>query len=213
MPAPLEIERKFLVPSNIRHVLALAPGKHIRQGYLTISGPSKSGILAIEGPAGRIAPDRPLLDGIIQDLAEETTLRIRFVDDEKAFLTVKIPTKPGGEKRSIERIELETGVSLDFAIGLWDLVGDRHIEKIRHEFEQNGRRWDIDVYLSPFEGLATAEVEFVEGEDTNIPLPSWLGPEISEDPAMSNEKLANLRARRGPDAGAIIRQKVRILTG
>lgn len=63
------------------------------------------------------------------------------------------------------------------------------IEKTRHYVEYEGFVWEIDEFEGLNAGLVVAEVEF-ERENQTIPLPPWIGEEVSSDPRYLNSNLA-----------------------
>jgi hypothetical protein len=65
----------------------------------------------------------------------------------------------------------------------------RLIEKTRHILTIDGFVWEVDAYEGTLAGLVTAEVEMGSEADTPS-LPSWLGREVTGDPAWSNAMLA-----------------------
>lgn len=63
------------------------------------------------------------------------------------------------------------------------------IEKTRYRVLHDGRRWDVDVFASPYEGLTLAEIE-MESEDEQPNLPCWLGREVTGKKRYSNRGMA-----------------------
>jgi len=62
------------------------------------------------------------------------------------------------------------------------------IEKTRYLVPYGGHRWEVDVFEGANAGLVIAEVELGdEGED--VPLPSWVGREVTDDPRYYNVNL------------------------
>lgn len=58
--------------------------------------------------------------------------------------------------------------------------------KHRHRW---GDRWVVDVFAGPLEGLVLAEIELL-APDEDLPLPGWLGVEVTEDERFSGGALA-----------------------
>lgn len=157
----LEIERRFLVRKDVRHLCR--DGVRIRQGYL---------------PA----------DGI-------STVRVRIAED-RATLTIK------SLKRGACRDEVEHPLSLDFARRLL-LHGceGRVIEKTRYRHCQDGLCWEIDVFHGENAGLVIAEVE-LDAPDQMVPLPDWIGAEVTTLRAYGNSALSRAPIRRWPAPAA-----------
>jgi CYTH domain-containing protein len=120
---------------------------------------------------------RPGPPGVLQRQgylsAEDPTVRVR-IEGDRATLTVK------GAQRGLARAEFEYGIPLADARELLDLCGAL-VEKTRHLREFGGRRWEVDVFHGPNEGLIIAEVE-LSREDEEVALPPWVGAEVSHDP-------------------------------
>jgi adenylate cyclase len=110
------------------------------------------------------------------------TVRIR-TSDESAFLTIK------GKTIGISRVEFEYEVPMEEALELLKLSANATIEKTRHIVKANGHVWEIDVFEGANLGLVLAEVE-LQSEDEQIVLPSWIGPEVSDDPRYFNSYLS-----------------------
>jgi adenylate cyclase len=135
----------------------------------------------------------PDLDGSHSDRIEQGYIAI--TDDElevrvrrrgsQAVLTVK---KGEGRKRLEEEIEIaDEGFER-----LWPLTEGRRLEKTRYVVPiSGGLELEIDVYAGELEGLVTAEVELPSEEAAErFEPPSWLGPEVTEDPHYKNQWLA-----------------------
>jgi len=112
----------------------------------------------------------------------ERTVRIRTSGD-KAFLTIK------GKTEGVSRVEFEYEVPMEEALELLKLSANAPIEKTRHIIKADGHVWEIDVFEGVNHGLVLAEVE-LQSEDEQIVLPSWIGPEVSDDPRYFNSYLS-----------------------
>lgn len=112
----------------------------------------------------------------------ERTVRIR-ISGYKAFLTIK------GKTEGISRVEFEYEVPTEEALDLLKLSANTPIEKTRHIIKVDGHVWEIDVFEGANHGLVLAEVE-LQSEDEQIVLPSWIGPEVSDDPRYFNSHLS-----------------------
>ncbi|MDQ2101879.1 CYTH domain-containing protein [Azospirillum isscasi] len=111
------------------------------------------------------------------------TVRVRVAGPD-ATLTVKSP------RRGPCREEVEHPLPLDLALGLL-----RHscrgglIEKTRYLSHHHGLCWEIDVFGGENAGLVIAEVE-LSRPDQLVPLPDWVGAEVTNRAAYSNSSLA-----------------------
>jgi adenylate cyclase len=112
---------------------------------------------------------------------EDPTVRVR-IEGERATLTVK------GAQAGLSRPEFEYEIPLADAGELLRLCPFA-VEKTRYVREFGGRRWEIDVFHGPNEGLVVAEIE-LEREDESFALPLWLGAEVSRDPRYRVSSLA-----------------------
>ncbi|WP_376956671.1 CYTH domain-containing protein [Azospirillum sp. A26] len=151
----LEIERRFLVRKDVRHLCR--NGVRMVQGYLPSDGVS--------------------------------TVRVRIAED-RATLTIK------SLKRGACRDEVEHPLDLDFArqLLLHSCEG-RVIEKTRYRHCQDGLCWEIDVFDGENSGLVIAEVE-LETPDQTVPLPDWIGAEVTTLRAYGNSALSRAPIRR-----------------
>jgi CYTH domain-containing protein len=103
---------------------------------------------------------------------------------ERAFLTIK----SGG---SLARLEEELEIDQRRFESLWPLTEGRRLEKTRYLIPAGGATIELDVYRGRLQGLLTAEVEFASREEADaFRVPSWLGPEITEDSRYKNKRLA-----------------------
>lgn len=109
-------------------------------------------------------------------------LRIRLVDQCRAFLGVKFRTSP------LRREEFEYEIPYSDALEM-RAHARATLEKTRYIVEHCGYRWEIDVYHGRFDGLVVAEVE-LRHEGDQPPPPSWLGTEITGNPTYSNRSIA-----------------------
>jgi adenylate cyclase len=110
------------------------------------------------------------------------TVRIRVAGD-KAWLTVKGPA--AGSRRA----EFEYAVPTDDALAMLELCGTRLVDKVRSLVPSDGHVWEVDEYAGPNAGLITAEVE-LDSENAEVPLPPWLGPEVTGDRRFDNASLS-----------------------
>ena len=114
----------------------------------------------------------------------KSTIRVRIKDGRHATLTIK--SREAGASRS----EFEYRVSLKDAKAMMELCGKSRIEKQRFTVPHGKLTWEIDVFVSPSEGLVIAELE-LDSEDQQIKLPKWIGEEVTDDPRYRNSSLAD----------------------
>ena len=111
------------------------------------------------------------------------TVRVR-VAGQDATLTVK------GPRRGLCREEIEHPLPLDLALGLLrHRCRDGLIEKTRYLVHHHGFRWEIDVFGGENAGLVIAEVELSHPRQL-VPLPDWVGAEVTHRAAYSNSALS-----------------------
>mgnify|MGYP002868262356 CR=1 FL=1 len=149
----LEIERKFLVKGEFKHLATKAV--HMAQGYLCSA-------------SGR-------------------TVRVRICDD-KAYLTIKGPSKDGG----LSRFEWETEIPAAEARALLELCEPGAIDKTRWLVPAGDgiHTWEVDEFHADNEGLVVAEIELSSAED-DFGRPGWLGEEVTGDRRYYNSMLTH----------------------
>jgi CYTH domain-containing protein len=129
-------------------------------------------------------PSNQIDQGYIAITGEGVEVRIRNYGAH-SFLTIK---SGGGEVRLEEEIEIE---ERQFR-SLWPLTEGRRISKRRYRIPADHEATiELDVYEGELSGLVTAEVEF-DSEDAAAAFtpPTWMGREITAEPAYKNQRLA-----------------------
>ena len=111
------------------------------------------------------------------------TVRIRLRGD-KAYLTIKGPSKNGG----ISRYEFEREIPLTDAREMLQLCRGGYIEKVRHLVPYKGHVFEVDEFHGQNEGLLFCEVE-LQSEDEPFEAPPFLGPEVSGNRHFYNKNL------------------------
>lgn len=110
------------------------------------------------------------------------TVRVRRAGD-RAYLTIK------GATIGITRSEFEYEIPVaDAEIMLSTLCDRPLIEKKRYRIPIDDLIWEVDEFLGENQGLILAEVELQQAEQS-IPLPDWIGKEVSDDPRYFNANL------------------------
>lgn len=111
------------------------------------------------------------------------TVRIRL-RDEKAYLTIKGPSKNGG----ISRYEFEREIPVADAKEMLHLCHGGYIDKVRHIVPYHNHVFEVDEFHGINEGLLFCEVE-LEAEDEQFDAPPFLGPEVSGNRHFYNKNL------------------------
>ena len=115
---------------------------------------------------------------------EGATVRVRIAG-EQAFLTIK------GKTEGISRMEFEYSIPKDEAeTMLATLCALPAIEKTRYLINHANKCWEVDVFHGANQGLIVAEIE-LNSENENVPLPNWIGAEVSHEARYFNSQLAS----------------------
>lgn len=122
------------------------------------------------------------------------TVRVRLSGD-CGTLTIKT------RKRGPARDEVEFPISADYAARLLREVCGRLVEKTRYRVDHLGLCWEVDVFEGDNAGLLIAEIE-LNDPDQIVPLPDWVGAEVTNVPAYSNSALSRVPIRHWLDAAA-----------
>lgn len=101
------------------------------------------------------------------------TVRVR-ISDERAWLTIKGPSKNGG----LSRYEWEKEIGKSEALELMELSEGALIDKRRYLVEYEGHTFEVDEFYGDNAGLTLAEVE-LKSEDEEFARPEWLGAEVT----------------------------------
>ena len=123
------------------------------------------------------------------DAPEGQERRVRAINNERFFITVKIPHV---SSNGLIREELEKEISKeDYELFLHQQNGTQ-IKKKRYKVPVSGNlTYEVDVYESELEGLLVVEVEFPSEEIANaFKKPDWFGREVTSDKRYKNASLA-----------------------
>ena len=179
----VEIERKF----SIKDAKSLPEGPEysIKQWYLPKKAYSFDGRnLTISNCIVVSAESKSLSDAISKALSRKRpTVRIRIIDGNTAWLTIK------GKTKNYSCIELEWPIDIDEAKATVESNGWPNVEKIRRYIDTDGLTWEVDRFLGDNEGLWLAEIE-IPSIDTKFKTPSWVNREVSHISELSSHKLA-----------------------
>jgi len=124
---------------------------------------------------------------------EAVSVRIRITSDA-AMLNLKSGTQ------GIRRLEYEYPIPLaDAQDMLVQLCDHPAVEKTRYWVEHAGFVWEVDVFETLNQGLVVAEIE-LSTEDQVVPLPEWVGPEVSAHKRYFNACLISYPYQQWTDA-------------
>lgn len=123
---------------------------------------------------------------IVQGYLHETgmTTRVRIVNAEKAFLTLK------GKAKGLRMPEYEYPLPLADAKDMLanNIVG-RLVTKMRYFIPVGRHTWEVDVFTGFLQGLVVAEIEVADEAD-EFERPAWIGLEVTTNKAFKNKQLA-----------------------
>lgn len=113
----------------------------------------------------------------------QQTVRVRVVGS-RGYLTIK------GKRTGCSRLEYEWEISHSLAAAVIEhSCSGSVIEKTRYRVQHAGLCWEIDVFEGRNAGLVIAEVE-LDRADQTVPLPDWIGTEVTSDQRFSNSTLS-----------------------
>lgn len=119
----------------------------------------------------------------------EHTVRVRLAGS-KGTLTMK------GRRRGLCRDEVEYSLPEHYAARLLRTACRTGlIEKTRYLVHHHGLCWEVDVFEGENAGLVIAEIELSHPEQL-VPLPDWVGAEVTHILAYSNSSLSRSPIRR-----------------
>lgn len=105
------------------------------------------------------------------------SFRIRLIDDDKAYITMKKKIKAG------HYYEFEYEIPYQDGLKLYDMCKYK-LEKKRYYVKEGSLLWEIDAYTNF--NLVVAEVETTK----KFKKPKWLGKEVTKDMSYTNLNLA-----------------------
>lgn len=121
----------------------------------------------------------------------KATVRVRSMDDAKAFLTLK------GKSRGMSRAEYEYEIPIADARELLAMAEPEVIEKTRHLVPIGDVTWEVDVFGGHHAGLVMAEVELLD-ENQHVDMPEWIGVEVTDDDRYYNASLSRTGVPKPP---------------
>lgn len=142
-------------------------------------------LLADDGWRPLAVREDRLRDGLLAVTADRK-VRVRIYGD-RATLTVK--ARSGG----IRNAEYEYEIPVADAEELQARHCDGNLlAKTRHYVPYKGFMWEVDVYEGLLAGVVLAEVE-IPRENTDVPLPPWVGAEVTGKPEYKKINLQKAR--------------------
>ena len=123
-----------------------------------------------------------LKQGYLNSNIDGWTVRVRIIDKEKSFITLK------SSLDGFTNHEFEYSIPIQDAIQLLNLSKNKLI-KTRYSIKIKGRLWVVDSFEDFNDSLTIAENE-LESELEEIEVPSWCGQEITGIKSLSNASLA-----------------------
>jgi len=139
---------------------------------------------------GNVVREQHLVDGLVA-MTGGRKVRVRVCDGQ-ATLTIKAREAPGVNAEFEYPIPLADAEEL-----LAKHCEDNVIAKTRFFVPYRGFLWQVDAYEGVMADVVLAEVELAR-LDCVVPLPPWVGPEVTGDPAY--RKINLFRARTGRTA-------------
>ena len=147
-------------------------------------------LIASEGWRALVVRSERLRQGYLAS-GSGVTVRVRTVDDQQAFLTIK------GGGSALARAEFEYEIPVAEGRQLLGFCLGTEIEKLRHGLDFPGGAWVVDEFGGRHAGLRVAEVELAT-PNAVLPWAEWLGAEVTGQPQYYNSSLSML-----PGAGEI----------
>ena len=142
------------------------------------------------GDGWRQAQPQRMKQGFLS-VEKKRVVRVR-VAGETAWLTVK------GMISNLSRHEFEYPIPLADAELMLAQLCPQTIEKNRHRVWVGGHEWEVDEYFGDNAGLVLAELE-LDHEETDFPLPDWVGEEVTHDGRFTNAHLSQHPYPRWPE--------------
>jgi adenylate cyclase len=139
-------------------------------------------LIRSDGWRAQVARSTPMRQGYLGGSEGRASVRVRVTAD-RAWLNIKAAVLGSA------RAEYEYAIPLDEANQMLDTLCVGLIDKVRHEVEIDGHRWEIDEFAGANAGLVVAELE-LSREDEPFSRPDWLGREVTAERRYYNHALA-----------------------
>lgn len=111
------------------------------------------------------------------------TVRVRL-RDQKAYLTIKGPSRDGG----LSRYEFEKEITLDEGLSLLALCEPGVIDKVRWLVPAGDHVFEVDEFFKENAGLVVAEVELTNPDEPFL-RPTFIGEEVTGQRKYYNSSL------------------------
>ena len=123
-----------------------------------------------------------------------TRLRIRKVREPRTNKwTVKFTQKFAPDPNDLSRTIITNTYLNALEAEVLSVFDTNEIRKNRYEFEFEGRKFSVDMFLGDLFGLVLAETSFETDEELdNFPKPSFALIEVTNDPIFSGGRLCEL---------------------
>lgn len=113
------------------------------------------------------------------------SVRVRIEDDghlAKAYLMSKTRVDDLTNIETVDEISIENAETLikQFSLSV--------VRKKRHIVYENGKKWEVDVFIEPNEGLVLGEIE-IASADEEIVLPKWIDREVTGESKYYNANM------------------------
>lgn len=129
-----------------------------------------------------VSRHRAMQQGYLGAPGGKASIRVRL-EGKRALLNVKAAVM------GAVRAEYEYEIPLEEGREMFDNLCIGRLEKTRHYIDRDGLTWEVDEFHGDNDGLIVAEVELIDPQQ-EIPRPSWLGREVTEDPKYYNHSLS-----------------------
>lgn len=141
-------------------------------------------LIGNDGWRAQARPPRHLREAVLRR-DDRGKLRVR-IDDGTAWLAMKGPRT--GFTRTENEFEIPLGAAEDL---IRRADPDQFVEKARYHVPSGDAVWVVDAFRGRFRGIIWAEIE-LEREDQCVPLPDWVGREVTDDARFRVSNLAAL---------------------
>ena len=123
-----------------------------------------------------------LIQAYLNSNIDEWATRIRIIDNNKAYITLK------SSLNGLVNNEFEYSIPIKDAMELIKLATNKII-KTRYQLTIHNKDWVVDIFHGSNSSLKIAEIE-LNSESEEIQVPSWCGQEITGIKSLSNASLA-----------------------
>jgi CYTH domain-containing protein len=139
-----------------------------------------------------VVREQHIVDGLVA-MTGKRKVRVRICGDD-ATLTIKAREAPG------VNAEFEYKIPMSDAEELMTRHCDGNaLTKIRSFVPFGGFTWQVDAYEGIMADVVLAEVE-LPSLDCEVPLPPWIGQEVTGNPAYRKINLLTARSTKPPSA-------------